>query len=594
MRFKARVTEKYEAWYSQHGRILLPIQQYSQWIDTVLTGSKYAIDQYLSQVDEEEVKLLVNGVFVFTDMTDTCGMKHTLPAAKFDIVSPLTMAVAKASGTAVETLIKHGAKITQQDRFGHNIVHLMACCAFTNPKLEAKWAALFTDLTGFIAKQELKELLFQENVEGMRAVEFACQQGAFLLSSSIWNTEGIYRKQVKPTENEVLTLYDVTDYESHKYGKRQQKSPMNFVVYMDESLLEKPEISAIFSSLFFSLWIKAKTCANIPFIVLWYFFRLLHNLAFVSLNITNVKVDLQKQINATNIMTPCPNFITENISFAISDSVSQNIAIIVGTYSTFILILDITELIWLNVSRDGCRVYRNLSGFKNIVAQDYFYRVAQFGSNVTILIGTYGTLAGSTAGINTGLLHLASPLLMTWSMLYFAQVLPVIGYFVICMQRMLQSMLLFVVTLALAMVPFIQAFTLYVGSKVPEQCVQGFGTFQEAFYTLFTLMLNINNFADVHLQDPIGLWILHTSFVFGVAILMLNFLIAVMSEKVNTVTKNKHTITIIQRMTMCHVLERRFGQLFGRYYEWVKARYFVYENGRVYLANLDQRDYFEY
>ena len=234
-----------------------------------------------------------------------------------------------------------------------------------------------------------------------------------------------------------------------------------------------------------------------------------------------------------------------------------------------------------------------MSGIKTVVTQDYFYRIAQFFSNVVILVGTYGILAGHNDSIIIDILHLASPLLMTWSMLYFVQVLPIIGYFVISMQRMLKSMLLFLFTLVLALVPFMQAFSLYAASHSQKQCIEGFGTVPEAFYTLFSIMLNTSDFSHIHLKNPIGLWILHVSFVFGVPILMLNFLIADMSDKVTTVTRNKHTITTIQQVSMFLAVEGRLGRLFARYYDWVKAKYFVCDGKKLYLAILDQSEYFE-
>jgi hypothetical protein len=103
----------YEAWCQKDHRILLPVEEYNQWREAVLSGSKHAIEQYLSNVDREEENRLVNGVFVFPHSTMTNKIKHTLPAGKFDIVTPLTMAVAKASGEAVETLIEHGARTSQ-------------------------------------------------------------------------------------------------------------------------------------------------------------------------------------------------------------------------------------------------------------------------------------------------------------------------------------------------------------------------------------------------------------------------------------------------------------------------------------------------
>jgi hypothetical protein len=156
---------------------------------------------------------------------------------------------------------------------------------------------------------------------------------------------------------------------------------------------------------------------------------------------------------------------------------------------------------------------------------------------------------------------------------------------------MLSNMLVFLLVFLLMMSPYLQAFGLYLASHSQEQCVEGFEGVGHAIYTLFSIMLNVTDFMDIKFQNPLALWLLHVSFVFGVAVLMLNFLIAVMSDSVAAVSKNRHAIVTIQRLAVFYLVERRFGRIFARYYDWVKARYYVYDKGRMYFPSIDRHSY---
>ena len=58
-------------------------------------------------------------------------------------------------------------------------------------------------------------------------------------------------------------------------------------------------------------------------------------------------------------------------------------------------------------------------------------------------------------------------------------------------------------------------------------------------YTVFTIMLNIVNLTSFHIHNQTILYLLHMAYIFMMAILMLNFLIALFSHSVAEIMAHK-------------------------------------------------------
>ena len=69
-------------------------------------------------------------------------------------------------------------------------------------------------------------------------------------------------------------------------------------------------------------------------------------------------------------------------------------------------------------------------------------------------------------------------------------------------------------------------------------CPAGFHDLFESVYSTFTIILNMVTIERYEVQDKVSLYVLHCFFVFVVAITMLNFLIAILSNDVSDVMQN--------------------------------------------------------
>lgn len=96
-------------------------------------------------------------------------------------------------------------------------------------------------------------------------------------------------------------------------------------------------------------------------------------------------------------------------------------------------------------------------------------------------------------------------------------------------------------------------------------------------------MLNLVDFTSYTVADKEILYVLHAVYVFMVAILMVNFLIALLSTSAGRVEEHQDLILIVQRLAVINDVERRLRRLFAWYYRRIQKFLYVQENGQIFL-----------
>ncbi len=181
-----------------------------------------------------------------------------------------------------------------------------------------------------------------------------------------------------------------------------------------------------------------------------------------------------------------------------------------------------------------------------------------------------------------------------WTILYFIQMLPAVGHFVNTIQRMLGYMLQFIVIYAFILIPY--PFGFYILLRSTYGCTgPGFENPLEAFYTIFKIMLNMEDFSSYEeLTDLQPTYLLHVLYVFTVAILLVNFLIALLSSSVGDVVQAGDVIMMLQRLSVVTVIEKRMLWIFPCFYKFMQHCLYTCENGRIYLVCSRYVNYEEY
>ena len=430
---------------------------------------------------------------------------------------------------------------------------------------------MFKKLLSILTSDQKTKLMMEENEDGLRPFEFASQQNVFDIVPVIL-TE-VYATQSEVIGGFTYQCYDITEYECHKTGNRLSKCPLHFMVYMD--VLSKKYSTNVFDVVIIKHWINGKLKANFPLMFLWLLFRILHYTMYTALDIMHVT-------SKTSANFTCANFLLQEGDYEWSQLEIFVGSILLLIYSGGMLIFDIVEFLYYYCSKHHRIMYKSVTGKRNCTVQEGFYRANQFILHLLTLTGCIIIALDVKDDSNLmSWIRLAAPLSFSWSILYFVQLVPVLGHFVIIMQRMMKTMLVFSVIFLFMMSPFMLVFGVSILQSETATCDDNLvGTVDKAFYTMFNMMLNS---MDMSMNRSFLTQLLHVTFVFMVAILMINFLIAMMSDSVSDIIQNKSAIVAIQRLSVCVVLERRFGRLLSRYYDMMKGKHFIVIDDKIYM-----------
>jgi hypothetical protein len=102
--------------------------------------------------------------------------------------------------------------------------------------------------------------------------------------------------------------------------------------------------------------------------------------------------------------------------------------------------------------------------------------------------------------------------------------------------------------------------------------------------------LFVNDFSGYEVNDHWIMIFTHVIFTVFVGILLVNFLIAVMSDTAATISKQSNTIMRLERLHYAFTTENRLSWIFGGYYNAFKEKYLTVTDNRVYLSNVRLND----
>ena len=182
-----------------------------------------------------------------------------------------------------------------------------------------------------------------------------------------------------------------------------------------------------------------------------------------------------------------------------------------------------------------------------------------------------------------GLLYVFTSVFNIWTLLYFLELIgPRFGIYAISIQRMIGVLGQYLIIFFLLFCSF--QFAFYRLYNDYGTCEYGYTGFIDSFYTTFMIMLNLVDLPSQFGTINITYVALHVLFVFMVVILLLNYLIALMSD-VNSVVMSRGPILLrLQQVSAALLVERRLCVLFKR---WLRRRqeiFFKIHNNRFYLV----------
>ncbi len=507
----------------------------------------------------------------------------------------------------------HGADLLITDPHGWNIIHYLIAVSFKIPERSEDAVDIYKRLKQDISPDTLAYLLMQEDLEGLRPLEFSMHLGCLGMFEAIFDTEDVYLVKRERKGFYDILEYDISEYESLGCDNRRHKSPMLLLSSIDKSILSDEKAVQVLMNGPLRDWVYNKLHCNVPFILLWACLRVLLVLCFYV--VISVNIPWKELIDAVvYVINHLDEFNRENrtehldnLTSMVNSSINNGSCNPIdwygglqypsGIFSAFLymliyaisaLLYDITEGL-VSVFHNWRRWKSALGKRKNLVASSTYYRVCQIMfSTLSIIWILFYIFEPKNIITDIGLILVT--FLSTWSILYFVQIVPFIGKFVNSIQEMLAVMLQFTIVYVIILIPFPHAFQVLLRSDSSCDSVKDFESLGMGSYSVFRIMLNMvdltSYYSDAYNSDGVYVaYVLHIIFVFFVAILLVNFLIALMSSSVGNVVDSGEAIMMIQRISVVMLIEWRLVRPFVCLYDFLHRIFFHVYHKQVYLRH---------
>ena len=595
--FKTIVDESHFPPEANRTERLLNFERYRPYFIALRDNDVEKVSAMLFKADELERDAMLNGRFDF-------GKDSFIPdVAASRLSQPLFIATCYASLETVELLLKEGADLFQLNVSRGNILHSLVAGSSFDDVLEERSVLVYKKLVSLLDESQLNKLLMHENNDGLRPIEQAVNLGTLVLYEAMQLTPGVY--VTKTIEKGVFKeeWIDITEYETYDPGHRRAKSPPFMMSFLDKKVLSSPKDAAVVQSDFITSWMDKKMKSTWFIIAFWAFLRIVYAALFfiyITKGKKNKNLDLDLEtttrgslmINVTTRAQQPKDCETEYMYFTASPTAGQIIVIYSILHSILCVITTILSRRQYNL--DNVHVYRTkLTRKKDCILGHFFYVVNHMVTNILYVLAEVLVildLAGTHTFVN--ILVILTCITSVWSVIYFIQVLPSIGYFAIVLQRMVYVLIQFSVVFVLILLPFPHAF--YRLLQGQDGCGnQEFSpNFHAAFYNTFTVLLNMVDFTHfeptLSSGDYVVLLFLHVFYVFLLPILLINFLIALLSASVAEVHEHRAVVMAIQKLCVITQTERHMQQFWFMRSLWkrIQSKHFHVVDGRYYLIRI--------
>ncbi len=505
-----------------------------------------------------------------------------------------------------DQMLKGGANLFLQNQQGWNIIHYLVVASYNIPNVEAQAVNIYNRLKNDIAMADLQCLLHTEDFEGLRPLEMTVHLGCFAMFDAIFNTEHVYLVRMERKGFCHVLEYDISEYESHGCNSRRHKSPVFLLARVDKKILKDDNSVQTIVKGPINDWVSAKVKCNIPFVVFWAFLRILVAVSFymvISVNISwaalvEAVIHPEQAENATDPESEEGDDVRNETSTE-NDSSTCHLVDWYGSLENlgFTLLSLLYMMIYaiISIVYDMCEglisIFQNWGRFrtvfgksKHLVASTTYYRLCQFSFSFLSIAWTASYMM-QPKHILTDIGLILTIFFSTWSILYFIQILPFVGKFVNSIQEMLAVMLQFILVYVIILIPFPHAFQVLLRGESECDSIPDFETAAMGSYSTFRIMLNMVDLTSYTGEGVRVAYALHVIFVFFVAILLVNFFIALMSSSVGEVVDAGEAIMMIQRLSVVSVVEWRLSKPFACFYILLQRIFFNFHHKMIYLRH---------
>ncbi len=576
--------------------LCMDIADYQHWFDAIHEDKVDYVRQVLISSGGREKERLLNGRFVYQDSDHVRRLIKLLGKEDFKVTRPLILSSLYCSHKVFASLLEFGASSDCLEESRDNLLHSMALRAARFPESEQDLMESYKVCCQVLGTERMTTLLHGENKDGLRPLESAAKLGCCVMVRAIMETPGVYLAREEKRGMLRYQWFDITEYETtDRQLDRRGKSIMGFLTMMDEKTLMKPGSKELFSWTPFKIWCGAKLHPTKILIVPWFLLRLAQIAVYFVLTADKSMLTLiggipDEALKYNETADFGFVFCSSYVRYALNTTTRVFLLSIMAFLGLSVVLFDLFETLSI-VIRKSPRYFYGYQVLKpSVVVTRNLYRLSQF--MVSFLFAFIATVQLQSGGIKfsaTGMqiVNILCMINITLSVMFFCQMLPVVGIYIITVKRMLRDLLTFSFLYLLWVTPFSLYFMVFFNTNSKTECAQAFANLSESFYSTFRMMLNMLDMTSFDIQHPEIVSLMHAVYVFTVAILLINFLIAVMSTSASKIALSEDIVLQLERMHIALTLEYRLGWLLHKFLRKCKGYVMVTENSRYLLLNVE-------
>lgn len=487
---------------------------------------------------------------------------------------PLSLAALVGNKAIFDALVRHGAQVdASENSTGNNIIHSLVRFARYQPALSKemiehifrsplvqKWWLKRRGLSGLrMTCTEYRymkmDLLKKSNFEGYTPLTLSAAYGITSMCDFLMKIDDVYRFpqwRIGPT---AVNYYDITEIDSSMTNYRKPSVLDLFLYSSDTDRLDFCNMS-ILKEVMHKKWDSYKW-----YFLFWFVF---HLAVMILLTFTCEQRIREYAFNATGFLNSQP---TVTKAMAMNDSPSERrslfwpeeLAILV--VACFYILMDVAysyQLIssfysrWVHLVK-----HKKLAAFKNFLRRSAIWELDIY--RLILLSFSFSCLASVILRVmdnSNEAIATAASLVFGWTfMLGFTRALRNIGIFTVMLQRMMFSDLLhFLFVFSLIVLSFTSAFRiLFFPMHTYHDTPDVLADLPNTFFSFFRLTIGLEEL-DIFQEaaHPTLVKVLFGSFVLLANILLVNMLIAAMSDTYSEVTHQKENLWLkIRTKSIC-------------------------------------------
>ena len=541
------------------------------WLAALMEDDFGTVQEQLQQSNGVKKHQLLEGWIATDSFWTNWNCKEAKTQQIMTVQRPLSLAAVCGSYRVIDALYKAGIDILQTDELGNNVIHTLIIHTSRRKDKELKYLEMFHYLAKLSIDELFSKLLLTENTSSLRPVEMAAHFQAFRVMDAILKIPGPYLIEQSKCGTISIESYDVTDYEYGFKCRPWANSPMFLLMFLKSAKLKDEFTTEFLTKGLIGKWLAIRKKSYLPFIIVWAALRLFIILiAFFPAGLTDSAVAESRVCG---------------LAIPVSATVKAVSCFSLIIITALCLLYDIYDTVHsYRLNKPWEKAYVQLKG--NEVVRYHFYRIDQFLLNAVILASCLNRVSwymwNLSLPVYVGqMLFVVIISTSVWSMLYFAQLMPVIGVYVMATQRMVYNLAKFSILMIVFVLPFAIIFPKFILRNDDGTCPDEYNSTVSVWYTSFTTILNINNFRSFDAPSRESLWLIHVMYVTIVAILLLNFLIAIFSDSYAEVANNTEVVTNIQWVATMATIDFRMPRFMYPLLRWMKRRHFSCIDGRT-------------